>query len=273
MTEGDRAVLNVRESLYWEQTWDVHFEPGEFYQTEAVSDSVRLASDAGQYYLTGVYTSSVFDAGRPVDWLRANWNGSAATAFSITVEFRTGNTITPDNTWSAWDASLQVWGRYSCIYALDMVNGGYVLYCYTSMIGIESSQFIQYRVPFSHSDPSHTVNFNDITITYGIHAPLGTVITGLISPIDLGSWKQVFYTCTIPVSTALAIDVLAPNGTVLLPDVLSGDSLTSIDPIEYPSIKLRATLATDELSRTPELDAWGLRWVVKYRYYLPVMTK
>lgn len=272
--DKDRLILKVPEYLNWEQTWDAHFALGEFYHTEAFSDSVQLASDgAGQYFLTGVYTSSVFDAARPVDWQSANWYSSAATGFSVTVEFRTGNTTPPDNTWSGWDTSLLVGGRYTCIYALDMVSGGYRLYCNTSMTGIESSRYIQYRVTLTHSDPSHTVNFNDITFTYGIHAPLGSVVTGPISPIDLGSWKQVFYTCTIPISTTLAIDVLSPNGTVLLPNVVSGDSLASIDPMAYPSIKLRATLGTHELSHTPELDVWGLRWFVGYRYYMPVMTK
>ena len=94
--------LKFDEQLHWTQTWTSHFSNGEFYQTEAMSDSVRLAPDGmGQFFITGTYTSTVFDAGKPVDWSSTGWNFSGIPE-GVEVKFRTGTTPVPDETWTAW---------------------------------------------------------------------------------------------------------------------------------------------------------------------------
>ncbi len=51
-------LLKFGESLHWAQTWTAHFADGEFFQTEAISDSVRLVPNGmDQYFTTGIYTS------------------------------------------------------------------------------------------------------------------------------------------------------------------------------------------------------------------------
>lgn len=260
-----RLYLRVAESLNWKQTWTAHFALGEFWQTEALSDSVQLARINGsQYFTTGIYTSTIFDAGRSVAWLSANWINTRVTR-PITVEFRTGDTIPPDHTWSNWDPSRKL---CACRLDVDLCD------CRCFRLGIASGRFFQYRVTFSNDDPSRTQTFNEITIAYGIYVPSGTATSRAIPPIDLQSWKEVFYSATVPISTALTIDVLATDGKVLLSSVTSGDSLASIDPLVYPSIQLRATLATDDIPRTPELDLWGVRWFVNTRwYFFPIIFR
>lgn len=258
------------ESLDWTQTWNAHFALGQFYQTEAVSDSVRLALIGGStlYYTTGIYTSTVFDAGRAVDWTYARW-ASSGTPYSVTVEFRTGNVSIPDDTWSHWDPS-KVSGQYYCVsYVLNPDRTE----CTSYLAGIDSSRYFQYRVTFTSSDATRTLELYDIKVYYGIHAANGTALSWVITPIDLGSWKEVFYTSTVPVGTALTVDVLSPDGTVLLSNAVSGQSLASINSSTYKSVQLRATLTTDDVSRSPTLNAWGLRWWVGPKQYLPIIRR
>ena len=78
-----------------------------------------------------------------------------------------------------------------------------------------------------------------------------------------------------PASTgffALTVDVLKPDGTALLSNVASGVSLADIDPLQYPSLRLRASLSSAAGGATPALDGWQVTWQAKYerRIYLPV---
>lgn len=251
------------EYLQWKQTWTAHFAGGEFFQTEAVSDSVRLASNGpGQYFTAGSYTSVIFDAGKPVDWTYSQWHYSG-TFSGLSVEFRTGSTPDPDYAWTGW-ASPQSSYMYTCaIMSTGQTN------CFNSMGGIESNRYIQYRVLFNSSDPTTTIELNDINLVYGTHPVSGAGHSVVVAPDDLLAWEKVNFSATIPAGTSLGVDVLSADGTVLLENVTDGGSLADIDPHQYPAIKLRATLSTTDPSRTPELNRWRLQWSVQQRIYLP----
>lgn len=256
--------LAIVQYLRWEQTWTGHFESGEFYQAQAISDSVRLAPipSSTLFYTTGTYTSAVFDATRPVCWYSATW-GISGSAYSATVAFRSGPVVPPDGSWTAWIAAPES----ACSYPLDHRD------CKASLSGMDPSRFVQYRVSFESSDASHSPALDVMAILYGVYHPTGTATTKPIPPIDLKSWKDVYYTATLPLGTSLRVDVLANDGATLLSNISSGDSLSSIEPKLNPSIRLFATLMTDDPSRTPELDVWGVRWLAGPRYYFPVIGK
>jgi len=263
-----RLLLKLDEPLHWTQTWTSHFAGGEFFQTEAISDSVRLAPNGtGQYFTTGVYTSTVHDAGKPVDWSASEWTFSG-TPDSSQVEYRTGNTPMPDNAWTSWASPGKALLEYLCVYITDTDRGE----CTTNMSGIDSSRYIQYRAAFDSPDPSSTVALYDIDLLYGTHPVTGTASSVWVSPADLLQWERVIISSTVPVSTALAIDILAADGTVLLQNAGDGDSLAGIDPHTHPAITLRATFTTMDTSLTPDVDMWGVRWSVVTKLYLPVMT-
>jgi len=60
------------------------------------------------YASTGAYTSVVYDAGAPVAWQTASWLADMpAIGGAVTVDVRTGNTPTPDATWSAFVTKSQ----------------------------------------------------------------------------------------------------------------------------------------------------------------------
>jgi hypothetical protein len=94
------------------------------------------------YASVGTYTSSVFDAGRAVNWGAVNWTASLPAGTSIIVEVRTGNTANPDSSWSSWSA---------------VADGG--------VVG-GSSRFLQYRIRFVTTDPTATGTLFDISFFF-----------------------------------------------------------------------------------------------------------
>lgn len=261
--------LKLDEELHWIQTWTAHFTNGEFFQTEAISDSVRLALDGlSQYFITGTYTSTVFYAGRSVDWASTGWRFSGIPD-GLEVEFRTGNTPLPDASWTDWMHPAWSIFEFYCAYTFNSDETE----CLSNMSRIDSSSYIQYRAGFSGNDPIKTIALYDIDMFYGTHPYTGTALSIPILPVDLRDWENIIITLTIPASTTLVIDVLAPNGTVLVQDAHNGDSLTSIDPKQYPAIQLRASFAITDKSLTPDVDMWGVRWSVMTRQYIPIISR
>lgn len=261
--------LKFIEQLQWQQTWTAHFADGDFFQTEAISDSVRLAWNDQQhnFFMTGIYTSTVFSAGRAVDWAFSHWRYSGNPE-GLLIEMRTGTTPIPDQTWSTWKSPKVVIMEYSCLYMIDNEAE-----CFTNMNGIDSSPYIQYRATFDSDDPAITIALNEINILYGIHCSTGSALSIPIPPIDLLAWDKAIITSTAPLGTLLKIDIVAPDGTVIQHDVDSGDSLAAIDPHEYPAIQLRASLSTTSIAITPDIDLWGLQWSVLKRLYLPTIQR
>jgi hypothetical protein len=108
----------------------------------------------------------------------------------------------------------------------------------------------------------------------------GTVLTGTavsrsITPtVPIGEWGTVAYTMTEPAGTNLTVDVLDVSNNVVLSDVADGTSLAALDPALYPSLKLRANLATDDLAVTPRLDEWSITWQPRTcKTYLPLILR
>jgi len=267
--DSGHLQLKLLEPQHWLQTWTAHFAVGEFFQTEAISDSVRLAPDGtSQYFTSGAYTSLVLNAGKKVDWASARWT-FAGVPNSLLVEFRTGNTPTPDAAWTDWTSPEMKINESYCIHIID----SYQTECLTNMGGIASSPFIQYRASFSSDDPLKIVALNDIDLLYGLHPVSGTATTVGIAPLDLREWQTLVITPTVPSNTTLIVDVLAADGTVMLQDIHNGDNLASIDPRTYPALQLRTILTTQDSSLSPDLDLWGLRWTVTHRLYLAVVVR
>jgi len=60
----------------------------------------------GDYAGSGVYTSAVYDAGAATaTWATATWLADTPVLTSVGFEIRSGNTATPDSTWTAWTAA------------------------------------------------------------------------------------------------------------------------------------------------------------------------
>jgi hypothetical protein len=110
-----------------------------FNGTPLLADWVRIAS----YPSTGTFTSAVFIAGRTATWGVASWTATTPTGTTITVQTRSGNTATPDGTWSAWAA---------------VANG--------AAVASPAARYLQYRVILTTSDSTQTAVLFDISFKW-----------------------------------------------------------------------------------------------------------
>ena len=96
------------------------------------------------YNGVGTFTSRVLDAGQVQTWSTVNWDSIVAGAAAMSVRVRTGNTATPDGTWTAWSS----------------VNNG-------STIGA-GTHYIQYQVTQTSTDPLSLPILQDITFNWAL---------------------------------------------------------------------------------------------------------
>src|SRR5262249_42009500 len=103
------------------------------------ADWVRVLS----YPASGTFLSSVFDAGRTATWGTASWTANVPGGVTVTVETRSGNTATPDGTWSARAA---------------VSNGG--------TVSSPAGRYLQYRVTITTTDPSLSATLFNISFLW-----------------------------------------------------------------------------------------------------------
>ena len=96
------------------------------------------------YPSSGTFTSRVFDAGQAADWGAMSWHANAPPGTSLAMSVRTGNTPTPDGSWSAFTPVTS---------SGDDVPG--------------NSRYVQYRAGLGSSDPNQAPALSDVSIAYG----------------------------------------------------------------------------------------------------------
>ena len=104
-----------------------------------VVDWMRLTP----YAASGTYTSKAFDAGIIATWMNATWTAAAPAGTGVVVSYRTGNTPTPDGTWTA----------FTTVPASGGVLSG-------------QSRYMQFKIQESTTNPSQTSVVNDLTVIY-----------------------------------------------------------------------------------------------------------
>ncbi|MBI5359259.1 MAG: hypothetical protein HZA48_01595 [Planctomycetes bacterium] len=112
-------------------------------------DAAGVIDSQTQYTASGQYTSAVFDALSYVSWGNILWEEIVPANTSLTVQTRTGDTLTPDTTWSEWSSP----------------------YADTeSVITSQYSRYIQFRAVFASSASDATASIYKVAITY-THPP------------------------------------------------------------------------------------------------------
>ena len=89
------------------------------------------------------FQSAVFDAGAPANWSTLSWTAIIPASTALNLSYRTGNTATPDGSWTAFTPVAS--------------SGG-------ALAG--TSRYFQYESDLSSSDLSQTPVLEDITIAY-----------------------------------------------------------------------------------------------------------
>jgi hypothetical protein len=110
------------------------------------STTVALQADwvrYGAYVSSGTFVSSVFDAGRLARWGKMSWTATLPAGTTMTVLTRSGNTATPDGSWSAWSS---------------VSNGG--------TIASPAARYIQYEIVFTTTSSILTPTLSNISLTW-----------------------------------------------------------------------------------------------------------
>ena len=104
-----------------------------------VVDWMRLTP----YAASGTYTSKVFDAGFIATWMNATWVAATPAGTGVVVSYHTGNTPTPDGTWTA----------FTTVPASGGVLSG-------------QSRYLQFKIQETTTKPGQTSVVNDLTVVY-----------------------------------------------------------------------------------------------------------
>ena len=122
------------------------------------------------------YVSSVFDAGAPADWGIIEWTASEPEGASLIACVRTGNTPSPDQTWSDW---------------ISVDNGGMIP-------AYLNSRYVQYKISLCFTNPCYLPMLEDISISYGSIMPIQAEIDIQPEVINLHSHGKFTAFITLP---------------------------------------------------------------------------
>ena len=95
------------------------------------------------YAATGSYMSAVFDAAKTATWVSLNWTATTPAGTTVAVKYRTGNTATPDATWTAFTAAPTPGAALT-----------------------GTSRYLQFMITETTSIPAQTPVVTDVTIVY-----------------------------------------------------------------------------------------------------------
>ncbi len=111
------------------------------------------------YAAGGSFTSRVYDAGGPANWDQMTWTADLPAGTSLQMNVRTGNTLIPDGTWTA----------YAPVASSGTTIGG-------------NSRYIQYRADLATTDPGVTPVLQDAHVACTAGADVtAPVITNVVA--------------------------------------------------------------------------------------------
>ena len=119
------------------------------FETGGASLSVDWLRMVPPYRSSGSFASRIFDAGEIASWGTLSWTSQLEAGASLAMSVRTGETPTPDATWTTFTAIP--------------ISGGAIA---------DTSRYAQYRATLTTSDPAVTPILHDVTIGYRSAPPL-----------------------------------------------------------------------------------------------------
>ena len=129
-----------------------------------------VGSEQGPYFPSGEFQSRVIDTGEKGSrWGQISWGENLPAGTDIKIKVRTGDTATPDGSWSSWYPSS---GWYE-------VNTG-------TPIGCPRARYIQYLSSFTTTVSTQTPQLTEVNIQYATNT---ATAPNLVSPAD-GSWSD-----------------------------------------------------------------------------------
>ncbi|MDL1916885.1 DUF4082 domain-containing protein, partial [Anaerolineae bacterium CFX4] len=163
------------------------------------------------------FTSRVFGSSTPSDWADIVWTSTEPAGTAITMRVRTGETVVPDGSWSAWQS---------------ITNG--------AAVGV-TSRYIQYEATLSTTDPFVTPVLKLVAIEYNAGSD--------VTPPSIISRSPVQSATSVPVGTSVVIgfDELLDPATVTGAFTLRAQGAPSDVPatVTYNSVLATVTIDPD----------------------------
>lgn len=143
-TDFIEYTLNMTSVASWSGTiTQIRFYPTTVQDARFYIDYLRIGRPG---YSNGIFDSAVYDMGSaPSSWGNISWTQTVPGSTTMTIQTRTGNTATPDDTWSAWTTA-------------------------TSGLTVPSAlnRYVQYRANMNTTDSGQTPTLSDITLSYNL---------------------------------------------------------------------------------------------------------
>jgi hypothetical protein len=135
----------------------------------ASGDPARLYVVQPDYYPQGHVISEVLDARQLSRLVRLHWLATTPPGTQVRVALRSGNTSTPDDTWSPWSAEITE--------------------SESAALAVPAARFVQYRVTLSTEKPQQTPILHSLSLGYQ-HVNLPPEITTIEVPDDTESQPE-----------------------------------------------------------------------------------
>jgi hypothetical protein len=178
-------------------TWATTAMPAGFISQNSVGTLAVDNVDVTPATISGTFTSRVLDAGKAVSWVYATYEANIPASATVAVTYRTGNTATPDSTWSGWT---------------PVINNG-------DLAG--STRYIQYSVVLGANDGLQTPSFENIIFNWG-NRPVASTTTTMSATTT---------TTVAPTTTTTATSTtLAPTTTTVAPTTTTVAPTTTTIP-------------------------------------------
>jgi N,N-dimethylformamidase beta subunit-like, C-terminal/Domain of unknown function (DUF4082)/Bacterial Ig-like domain/Bacterial Ig domain/Purple acid Phosphatase, N-terminal domain len=184
-------------------------------------DWLRMSAYPG----SATFNSRVFDAGSgaSADWRALSWNASTPSGTEVALSVRTGDTATPDESWTAFSPIA--------------VSGGDIP---------GSSRYLQYRAQLTTTNPAETPTLSNVSIAYssGVVTPQTTIDSGPSGETNDSTPTFTFHSSAAGSAFTCSIDTGTPN---FVPCSGPGASHTPASPLPNGSytFRVRATFAGD----------------------------
>jgi hypothetical protein len=179
-------------------------------QTKAWNFPTDYLAIGSPYKTSGTFSSQVLDAGQKSSYTTLTYNQTLVANTNITVDLRSGNTATPDGSWTAWQTGL--------------ASGA-------SIAAQNGNQYFQYRLNFS-SDGSGTSQFNDATISFLSYTAASLSLTS--SPYNSNSFANLLadikWTEDVPAGTNVKFQMRTASDNAGAPDWTTGSGWCGPDP-------------------------------------------
>jgi hypothetical protein len=178
----------------------------------------------------------------------------------------------------ATDSFTDLAGSYGGVYALAAGKDGQIygaarrngweaylfMYNPTSAALRETGRVQAGNATFSSLTWASDGKVYGMQITAVFHSFWGPYIRNLVvydpNNPEFQGWDRVTFGYAAPAGTSIRVDLMDADGNVLLTDLNSGDSLSSIDHIVHRAVQLRVILLGNGVS-SPSLDFWAVHVV------------